>query len=149
MLRERGLVLPVGAAERAGAAAGRVRGYDGAFGPGIKALALALHYGANVTEAKVLELFEHAGVRMSSGYLAGLLSGDPAAFGAEARAVERAGLASSPWQHFDDTDTRVDGQTWHCHVLGNGLFSVYRTTPKKDRLTVLAVRPSPGLSDIG
>src|SRR5437867_106304 len=99
-------------------------GYDGAFGPGIKALALALHYGANVTEAKLLELFGHAGVLLSSGYLAGLLSGDPADFTAEARAVERAGLASSPWQHLDDTSTRVAGQNWHCHVLGNGLFSV-------------------------
>lgn len=114
-------------------------GYDGQFGPGIKALALALHYGANVTEAKLLELFRHAGVVMSSGYLAGLLSGDPADLAAEARAVERAGLASSPWQHFDDTATRVAGQNEHCHVFGNGLFSVYRTAPKKDRLTVLDV----------
>jgi len=114
-------------------------GYDGQFGPGIKALALALHYGANVTEAKLLALFAPAGVAMSGGYLAGLLSGDPASFTAEARAVERAGLASSPWQHLDDTGTRVDGRNWSCHVLGNGLFSVYRTTPKKDRLTVLAV----------
>jgi Transposase IS66 family len=114
-------------------------GYEGEFGPGIKALALALHYGANVTEAKLLELFRHAGVLMSTGYLAGLLSGDPAGFAAEARAVERAGLASSPWQHLDDTGTRVDGRNWYCHVFGNGLFSVYRTTPKKDRLTVLEV----------
>lgn len=114
-------------------------GYDGQFGPGIKALALALHFGANVTEAKLLELFRHAGVVLSSGYLAGLLSGDMAGLTTEARAVERAGLASSPWQHFDDTATRVNGQNEHCHVFGNGLFSVYRTTPKKDRLTVLDV----------
>lgn len=125
--------------ERRSVRAALPAGYDGAFGPGIKALALALHYGANVTEAKLLELFAHAGVRMSSGYLAGLLSGDVAGFTAEARAVEHAGLASSPWQHFDDTATRVAGQNEHCHVFGNGLFSVSRTTPKKDRLTVLDV----------
>jgi hypothetical protein len=114
-------------------------GYEGQFGPGIKALALALHYGANVTEAKLLELFRHAGVVLSSGYLAGLLSGDVADLAGEARAVERAGLASSPWQHYDDTATRVNGQNAHCHIFGNGLFSVYRTLPKKDRLTVLDV----------
>jgi Transposase IS66 family len=114
-------------------------GYEGQFGPGIKALALALHFGANVTEAKLLELFRHAGVVLSGGYLAGLLSGDVADLANEARAVERAGLASSPWQHYDDTATRVDGQNEHCHIFGNGLFSVYRTRPKKDRLTVLDV----------
>jgi hypothetical protein len=114
-------------------------GYDGQFGPGIKALALALHYGANVTEAKLLEWFDHVGIVMSSGYLAGLLSGDPAGFTAEARAVERAGLASSPWQHLDDTPTRVAGQHQYCQVFGNGVYTVYRTTPKKDRLTILEV----------
>jgi hypothetical protein len=125
--------------ERRSVRAGLPAGYEGEFGPGIKALALALHFGANVTEAKLLELFRHAGIILSSGYLAGLLSGDVAALASEARAVERAGLASSPWQHYDDTATRVAGQNEHCHVFGNGLFSVYHTRPRKDRLTVLAV----------
>lgn len=114
-------------------------GYDGEFGPGLKALALALHFGANVSEAKLLELLRQAGVVVSSGWLAGLLSGDPGGLAAEARAVERAGLASSPWQHSDTTSTRVDGEAWHCHVLGNPLFTAYHTLPKKDRLAVLAM----------
>jgi hypothetical protein len=114
-------------------------GYEGEYGPGIKALALALSYGANVSEGKLLELFRQAGVVVSSGWLAGLLSGDPGGLAAEARAVERAGLASSPWQHSDTTATRVDGEGWHCHVLGNPLFTAYHTLPKKDRLAVLAM----------
>jgi hypothetical protein len=113
-------------------------GYAGQFGPGLKALALVLAYGANVSEGKLLELFRQAGVVVSSGWLAGLLSGDPAGLAAEARAVERAGLESSPWQHSDTTGTRVDGQAWHCHVLGNPLFRAYHTLPKQDRLAVLA-----------
>ncbi len=112
-------------------------GYDGEFGPEIKALALALSYGANVSQPKVLELFRQAGVTVSAGWLAGLLSGDPGGLAAEARAVERAGLASSPWQHSDTTATRVDGEAWHCHVLGNPLFTAYHTLPSKDRLAVL------------
>ena len=115
------------------------QGYEGQFGPGLKGLALALHFGANVTEAKLLDLFRESGVVVSSGWLSTLLSGDVAGFGAEARAVERAGLASSPWQHLDDTATRVNGQNEHCQVLGNELFTAYHTTPKKDRLTVLDV----------
>lgn len=114
-------------------------GYGGQFGPGLKSLALALHFGANVTEAKLLELFRDSGLVLSHGWLGDLLCGDAAAFGAEAAAVERAGLASSPWQHLDDTATRVDGRNEHCQVLGNGLFTVYHTTPKKDRLAVLDV----------
>lgn len=114
-------------------------GYGGAFGPGIKALALALAYGANVSQGKLLEVFRQAGVVVSSGWLAELLSGDPGGLATEARAVERAGLASSPWQHSDTTATRVDGEGWHCHVLGNPLFTAYHTLPHKDRLAVLAM----------
>jgi hypothetical protein len=114
-------------------------GYAGEFGPGIKALALALTYGANVSEGKLLELFRQAGVVVSSGWLAGLLSGDPGGLAAEARAVEQAGLESSPWQHSDTTATHVDGEAWHCHVLGNPLFTAYHTLPKQDRLAVLAM----------
>jgi hypothetical protein len=112
-------------------------GYDGQFGPGLKALALTLAYGANVSEGKLLELFRQAGVVLSSGWLAGLLSGDPGGLAAEAQAVERAGLASSPWQHSDTTGTRVAGEAWHCHVLGNPLFTAYHTLERKDRLAVL------------
>jgi hypothetical protein len=117
-------------------------GYTGQFGPGLKALALALHFGANVTEAKLAELFRHAGVVVSHGFLAGLLASDGVPddpFVTEAQAVEQAGLASSPWQHLDATGTRVDGESWHCHVLGNPLFTAYHTTPTKDRLAVLDV----------
>lgn len=127
-------------------------GYDdGEFGPGIKRLALALAYGANVSEGKLLELFRQAGAVVSAGWLAGLLSGVPGGLAAEAQAVERAGLESSPWQHSDTTGTqvsttvsmnagtRVDTERWHCHTLGNPLFTVYRTLPTKSRLAVLTL----------
>ncbi len=112
-------------------------GYTGEFGPGLKALALALTYGANVSEGKLLELVRQAGVVVSAGWLAGLLSGDPGGLAAEARAVEQAGLASSPWQHSDTTATPVAGAAWHCHVVGNPLFTAYHTLERKDRLAVL------------
>ncbi len=112
-------------------------GYSGEFGPGLKALALALHHGANVTEPKLLELFRQAGLEVSSGWLASLLSQAPAELAAEATALERAGLASSPWQHSDTTGTRVDGQARHCHIIGNPLFTAYHTLATKDRLAVL------------
>jgi hypothetical protein len=127
-------------------------GYDdGEFGAGIKTWALALAYGANVSEGKLLEFFRQAGVQISAGWLATFLSGDPGGLAAEAQAVERAGLESSPFQHSDTTETkvstttktiegrRVEVESWHCHTLGNPLFTVYRTLPTKSRLGVLTL----------
>ncbi|MBA3389236.1 MAG: transposase [Rubrobacter sp.] len=114
-------------------------GYVGEFGPGVKALALALAYGANASQGTLLEVFRQAGLVVSSGWLAALLSEDPGGLEAEARAVERAGLASSPWQHSDTTGTPVGDQAWHCHTLGNPVFTAYHTLPRKDRLAVLAL----------
>jgi hypothetical protein len=53
--------------------------------------------------------------------------------------VYEAGLASSPYQHIDDTQTRVNGQNQHCHVICNPVYTAYHTKPNKDRLSVLDV----------
>ena len=50
-----------------------------------------------------------------------------------------AGLASSPYQHVDDTQTRVNGQNQHRHVICNPVYTAYHTKPNKDRLSVLDV----------
>jgi hypothetical protein len=114
-------------------------GYRGEFGPGVRTLALALAFGANVSEAKIRALFESVGVVLSAGHLSDLLIRDQAAFHAEKAAVYEAGLRSSPWQQSDDTLTRVNGRNHHAHVVGNPLYTVYLTTERKDRLTILDV----------
>lgn len=48
-------------------------GYDGEFGPGIKALVMSLYYGRNMTQGKLLEFLEDIGISMSAGYLSNLL----------------------------------------------------------------------------
>ena len=115
------------------------RGYEGQFGPGIKALVPTLYFGMNTSEPKILEFFEYFGICISDGELSNLLIKDQADFHAEKDEVYEAGLRSSPWQHTDDTQTRVDGQNQHCHVLCNPVYTVYQTLPKKDRLSVLDV----------
>lgn len=114
-------------------------GYDGQFGPGIKALTIVLYYGANVSEPKILELFRSAGSVISDGQLSNLLIKDHKAFHAEKAAVEVAGLASSPWQHLDETSTRVNGQNQYCQVICNPLYTSYQTTEGKDRQSILDV----------
>lgn len=116
-------------------------GYEGEFGPNVKALALSLCYGANVSEAKIREFFDHAGLSISVGGLSNLLSkpliqGEDR-FHEEKSAVFEAGLRSSPWHHLDETGTRVKGVNHYCHAMGNPLYTVYFTLPSKRRLGVV------------
>ena len=114
-------------------------GYTGQFGPGLRALTLALYSAGQMSEAKILELYRSVGVQVSDGELSNLLVKDHEQFHTEREAVVRAGLASSPWQHLDDTGTAVNGQGQYCHILCNPLYTAYTTLPAKDRLSVVAV----------
>jgi hypothetical protein len=115
------------------------QGHEGQFGPGIKALTLSLYFGMGTSELKILEFFANVGIRISEGELSSLLIKDQDRFHAEKDVVYEAGLRSSPWQHIDDTQTRVDGQNQHCHVVCNLIYSACQTTPTKERLAVLDV----------
>ncbi|MGB5715347.1 MAG: hypothetical protein WBM44_31100, partial [Waterburya sp.] len=84
-------------------------GYEGEFGPGIKALVISLYYGGNMTQGKLLELLEDLGISISAGHLSHLLIQNHACFEAEKEEICSAGLASSPWQHLDQTSARVGG----------------------------------------
>jgi hypothetical protein len=114
-------------------------GYEGQFGPGLKALTLTLYHGGGMSEPKILDLYENIGIQISAGEVSNLLIKDQEQFHAEKEEVCEAGLASSPWQHTDQTSTRVDGQNQHCNIVCNPLYTIYTTTPKKDRLSVLDV----------
>lgn len=119
--------------------AGLPAGYEGEFGPGVHALVRVLYHAVNTSEPKIVEFFDHVGVHISSGQVSNLLIKGQDRFHAEKDAVYEAGLRSSPWQHIDDTGTRVNGVNQHCHVVCNPLYTAYFTTEKKDRLTVVDV----------
>ncbi len=114
-------------------------GYDGQFGPSLKALTIVLYFGANVSEPKLLELYRSVGIVISDGQLSNLLIKGQEAFHAEKSAVHEAGLASTPWQHLDDTSTRVNGQNQYCQIVCNPFYTSYQTTESKDRQTILDV----------
>ena len=114
-------------------------GYQGQFGPKLKAFVLAVSTIGLMSEAAILALLRSAGLAISAGTLSSLLIKNQTVFHDEKAAVVEAGLRSTPWQHTDDTATRVNGQNEHCHVLGNPFYTAYFTLPSKDRLTVLTV----------
>jgi hypothetical protein len=114
-------------------------GYEGQFGPGLKALTVTLYFGGGMSEPKIRELYKDMGVQISAGQLSNILVKDREEFHAEKEEVCEAGLASSPFQHIDQTGTRVNGQNQHCNIVCNPLYTIYTTTPSKDRLSVLDV----------
>ena len=91
-----------------------------------------------MSEPKILEILRSAGIVISAAPLSTLLIEQPVC-AAEYKEVARAGLASSPAQHLDETSTRVDGVEEQCHILCGPLYTLYRTTPRKDRQAVLDV----------
>ena len=112
-------------------------GYEGKFGPGIKTLVISLYYGGNMTQGKLLEFLEDLGISMSAGHLSNLLIKNHSDFETEKSEIYESGLASSPWQHFDQTGARVGGVNYTTNVVCNPLYTLYFTTPNKDRLSVL------------
>ncbi len=114
-------------------------GYEGGFGPDLKALILGLHHLGNVSEPALHTFLTHAGIQISTGSISNFLIEGQESFHQEKREIGLAGLASSPWQQTDDTATRVDGVNQHAHVLCNPLYTTYTTLPRKDRLSVLSV----------
>jgi transposase IS66 family protein len=114
-------------------------GYQGAFGPHIQALAIALGHGALMSQPSLLTFFQDAGVQIGAGTLSRWLSDHDGHAQREAVAIQQAGLASSTWHATDQTATRVAGHNHTCHVLGNWLYTVYHTRAGGSRQDVLAV----------
>jgi len=114
-------------------------GYRGEFGPNLKSLCLLFSHLCNMTEPKIAALLENFGIVISSGQISAWLTGAFPGIQEEKHAIVEAGLASSPWQHMDDTGTRVDGENHHCQILCNPLYGAYFTTAHKDRMTIIDV----------
>ena len=114
-------------------------GYEGEFGPALKAWALTLYFGCNMSEPKILEFLSEAGIVIASGEVSNLLIKKQDRFDAEKDAVYEAGLRSTPWHGIDDTGMRVNGRNQYCQVMCNPLYTAYITTRNKSRQTVLDV----------
>jgi Transposase IS66 family len=114
-------------------------GYHGQFGPKVRAWVVAMYYGGQMSEPKILEFLQTAGLQISAGQLSCMLIKDQEVFHEERAAIVQAGLKSSPWQHLDSTGTRVNGHNQHAHVLCNQLYTAYCTLPSKDRMSMLRV----------
>ena len=114
-------------------------GYQGEFGPGVRAQVLILYYANQMTEPKIHAWLQQIGIEISSGQISNMLIKGHEVFHEEAAASYEASLEVCPWQHIDDTGTRVDGDNQYCHLVDNPLATHYRTLPSKSRLSVIRV----------
>jgi len=115
------------------------KGYVGQFGPKLKALVLMQYYSSGMSEPKIIDFVEQMGINLSPGTVSDWISKPSEEWLAEADEIVRVGLASTSWQHIDDTGTRVDGVNHYCHILCNPFYTAYATRRHKNRLTVIAV----------
>lgn len=114
-------------------------GYEGQFGPGVRALVIMMYYVCQVTEPKLHELLQTMGLAISEGQISAMLIHKQEVFAAEKTEMYAAGLRSSPYQQTDSTGMRENGETRYCHMVGNALYTVYTTMAGKDRRSVLQV----------
>lgn len=119
-------------------------GYQGQFGPQLKAMIWVLYFVSQVSEPKIVELLRSVGIMISEAAVSNILIKEQGALHEEKAEIVRAGLESSPWQQTDDTGTRVNGINQHCHILCNPLYTAYFTLLKKDRQSVIDVLSNQG-----
>ena len=112
-------------------------GYEGGFGPRIKAVTILLKTIGNMTEAPIAQILGNFGVDIGKSTVDRILLKDKHPFHDEKQAIFTAGVASTSYQHIDDTAARVKGANHHSHVICNPYYSAFFTREHKDRLTVL------------
>ena len=114
-------------------------GYQGEFGPSIRALVISLHEDSKMTEKPIARFFKTFGITISLSTISRMITDKHEAFHQEKEDIVDAGLNSTKYQHMDDTGCRVNGKNYYTHVLCNPYFTAYFTRPKKDRLTILEI----------
>jgi len=115
-------------------------GYEGAFGPGIKAHVLNFSHNLNISQQALIRFFKTAGVYISAGTISNILikGKDVDQFHQEKSDIVNSGT-QMPYQNIDDTVSKVNGKNHYTHILCNSLFTAYFTMPRKNRLTVLNI----------
>jgi len=109
------------------------------FGPELIAYCLDQYHGRGVTRPQLLEQLHGFGVTVSAGELDNLLITDKEAFHEENAAVFEAGIAHSDYFNVDDTGARHNGKNGYCTHIGSPLFSYFKSTSSKSRISFLEI----------
>jgi len=114
-------------------------GYEGDFGPNIKSQILSFKYINNMSIPKIKEFYKNISILISESYISNCLTKKLDVFHREKSELYEASLEFGEWQQIDDTGSRVNGQNCYTHIVCNDLCTVFFTTAKKNRLTILDI----------
>jgi len=114
-------------------------GYEGDFGPHINSHIISMKYVNNMSIPKINEFLNNFGILISGSYISDRLTKHIDIFHQEKAEIYLASLESSSYQQIDDTGSRVNGQNYYTQIVCNPLATVFFTTKRKDRLTILDV----------
>lgn len=107
------------------------------YGGELEAFVLMLYYQLRVPEEKIVKLLQIQGIVISAGKISNLISQQYLEeFKSERNAVLEAGLASTSYQHIDDTGMRVNGENCYTFTICNPYYSSFFTTRRKNSETV-------------
>jgi hypothetical protein len=108
------------------------------YGSELRAFVIMLYFELRVPQEKILKLLQSQGRVISAGEISNILVHKHLEeFSAERQAVLKAGLASTSYQHIDDTSMRVDGENHYVMTLCNPYYTSFFTNRrKKNRETV-------------
>ena len=104
-------------------------GYQGEFGPNVKALIISLHYVHKMTEPAIVEHLRNHGLLISSASVSRMITDKHDSFHKEKKEIVKAGLPSTIYQQMDDTGARVNGKNYYTHILCNDYYTAYFTRP--------------------
>ncbi|NJL66059.1 MAG: transposase [Microcoleus sp. SM1_3_4] len=107
------------------------------YGNELAAFVIMLYFSLRVPQEKILKLLQSQGIVISAGEISNILIHKYASqFTLEYQAVLKAGLASTSYQHIDDTGMRVSGVNHYVVTLCNPYYTCFFTNRRKNRETV-------------
>jgi hypothetical protein len=102
------------------------------YGSELRAFVIMLYFELRVPQEKILKLLQSQGRVISAGEISNILVHKHLEeFSAERQAVLKAGLASTSYQHIDDTSMRVDGENHYVMTLCNPYYTSFFTNRRK------------------
>ncbi|MDJ0682219.1 MAG: transposase [Xenococcaceae cyanobacterium MO_167.B52] len=112
---------------------------QGHYGVTLRGFVLYQHHQCRVPQPLIIEQLRELGIDISSGQVNRILICDKELFHQEQKEVLKAGLETAEYVHTDDTGTRHQGKNGYCTVIGNDLFTYFRSSESKSRDNYLRI----------
>ena len=112
-------------------------GYEGEYGPSLKAWVKTLYSAAQVTIDNIAFVFNTAGSIISSSTISRIITQNNDALHEEKLDIIKAGLKSTTYHHLDDTSGRENGINCYVNILTNPYYTAYFTLMSKSRTSVI------------